>query len=65
MSIVPLDALQLTGDENQSSEVISVYKYGVYRDCNVKVEFKFEDDNFIDEDGNDFTDDMGKFSYPF
>ncbi|CAH2060980.1 unnamed protein product, partial [Iphiclides podalirius] len=58
LSIVPLDAIEISGNEKQIAESISIYKQGVYRDCSVKEELKFEDDDLPDNGGNDFTNDI-------
>ncbi|CAG5058284.1 unnamed protein product [Parnassius apollo] len=58
LSKLSLDIIELDGSDTQTSEPTLVYKYGVYKDSQVKMEFKVEDENYLDSAANDFIDEI-------
>lgn len=63
LSIVPLDTFDTSEKEGQSSESVSIHKYGVFRDYVMKVVLKCEEDNFSDNVGDDISNNGGKFLF--
>ncbi|CAK1595563.1 unnamed protein product [Parnassius mnemosyne] len=56
LSKLSLDIIELDGNDTQTSEPVLVYKHGIYKDSQLKVELKVEDESYLDSAANDFID---------